>query len=81
MLLANFPEDPNVLEHLKLDDWKKVFPRLDRLNRMRLLGGLGMRLMRLSRCLHWELCQSVEGHLGFLSKVFLPVPTQSQSRA
>ena len=26
VLLANFPEDPNVLEHVKLDDWKKVSP-------------------------------------------------------
>ena len=66
VLLADFPEDPNVLEHLKLDDWKKAFPRLDRLKRVRLLGGLGMRLMQISRCLHWELRQSVEGYLGFV---------------
>ena len=26
VLLADFPEGPNVLEHLKLDDWKKTFP-------------------------------------------------------
>ena len=66
VLLANFPEGPNVLEHLKLDDWKKVSPCLDRLKRVRLLGGLGMRLMQISRCLHWELRQSVEGYLGFV---------------
>ena len=42
VLLADFPEGPNVLEHLKLDDWKKAFPCLDRLKRVRLLGGLGM---------------------------------------
>ena len=66
VLLANFPEDPNVLEHLKLDDWKKVFPYLDRLKRARLLGGLGMRHMKISRCLHWKLRQSVEAYLGFV---------------
>ena len=66
VLLANFPEDPNVLEHLKLDDWKKVSPYLGRLKRVRLLGGLGMRLMQNSSCLHWELRQSVEGYLGFV---------------
>ena len=25
LLLADFPENPNVLEHLQLDDWKKAF--------------------------------------------------------
>ena len=61
VLLADFPEGPNVLEHLKLDDWKKAFPCLDRLETVRLLGGLGMRLLQISRCLHWELRQSVDG--------------------
>ena len=36
------------------------------MKRVRLLGGLGMRLMQISRCLHWELRQSVEGYLGFV---------------
>ena len=71
MLVADFPEDPNVLERLKLDDWKKAFPFLERLERVRLLGGLGMRLMGISRCLHWELRQSVEGHLGFVLQSIL----------
>ena len=66
LLLADFPENPNVLEHLQLDDWKKEFPFLDQLKKVRLLGGRGMRLMGISRCLHWELRQSVEGYLGFV---------------
>ena len=52
VLVADSPENPNVLEHLKLDDWKKVFPLLDRLKSVRLLGGLGMRRTGISRCLH-----------------------------
>ena len=66
VLVAHCPENPNVLEHIQLDNWILEWPRLDRVKRVRLLGGLGMRLMGISRCLHWELRQSVEGYLGFV---------------
>ena len=71
MLVADCPESPNVLDHLKLDDWKKEFPFLDRLKRERLSGGLGMRVMGISRCLHWDLRQSVEGYLGVVLQSIL----------
>ena len=41
VLVADCPKNPNVLEHLKVDDWKLEFPCLDRVKRVRLLGGLG----------------------------------------
>ena len=40
-LLADYPEDPNVLEHLKLDDWKKEFPFMDRVKTSALAWRLG----------------------------------------
>ena len=44
---------------------------MGRLERVRLIGGLGLRLTGLSRCLHWELRQSVEGHIGFVLQSIL----------
>ena len=60
-----------MLPLLKLDNWAKEFPYMDPLKRVRLLGGLGMRIMGVPRILHWELRQSVEGYLGFVLQSIL----------
>ena len=49
VLVADFPEDPNVLERLELDDWEQTSPFLDRSTRVRLFCGLGMPNMGNSR--------------------------------
>ena len=59
-------EGTDILPLLKVAQWNKLYPGLDNLKKLRLIGGLGKRIMGLDRLLHWELRQSVEGYLGFV---------------
>ena len=63
---AFLPEDPDILPLLKVAEWNELYPALDNLKKLRLIGGLGKRIMGLDRLLHWELRQSLEGYLGFV---------------
>ena len=65
-VLANLKEDCDVLPFLHLDKWSQLFPHLDPCKRVRLLGGLGKRILSLDRLFHAELRQSVEAYLGFI---------------
>ena len=63
---AFLPEDPDILPLLKVAEFNELYPALDNLKKLRLIGGLGKRIMGLDRLLHWELRQSLEGYLGFV---------------
>ena len=65
-VLANLKEDCDVLPFLHLDKWFQLFPYLDPCIRIRLLGGLGKRILSLDRLFHAELRQSVEAYLAFI---------------
>ncbi len=71
VLQAELPDNANMLDQLKLENWQAEFPFLDPVKRVRLLGGLGMRIMGVTRILHWEVRQRVEGFLGFVLQSIL----------
>ena len=63
---AMMPNDPSMLPLMRMPSWKQLCPQLEMMKRIRLLGGLGKRVMGLDRILHCELRQSVEAYLGFV---------------
>ena len=67
---AMLPSDADIVPLLKITEWKSLFPSLDPLKWMRLLGRLGMRIMGITHFLHWELRQSVEAYFGFVLQSF-----------